>query len=208
MDAAIEIIAHKGLDGFTLNEVGEAAGYSRGLPVHYYGTKENLLGLVAQQLIQSYLAAQEQSLSEPAGLPRLVSSIRRYCGMPISSRTIALRLLIANAPVHPLLHDVVSQLNTAGLDWLSQQIQAGIAAGNVRTDVDVQATALMVYSFLRGLRGFRTQSDAPRQAMAVEVFVAAVTAYLAVPDLGGAAPASRTKRTASRPPAKKSRRAA
>lgn len=41
--AAIELLATRGYDGFTLAEVGKAAGYSRGLPAHYFGCKEELL---------------------------------------------------------------------------------------------------------------------------------------------------------------------
>ena len=38
LDAALRIVAERGTDGMTLAEVGEAAGYSRGLPAHYFGS--------------------------------------------------------------------------------------------------------------------------------------------------------------------------
>ena len=49
LQAAVEILAAKGFAGLTLNDVGEAAGFSRGLPAHYYGTKEQMVGFLEAQ---------------------------------------------------------------------------------------------------------------------------------------------------------------
>ena len=39
LEAATRIIGKTGVETFTLADVGEAAGYSRGLPAHYFKTK-------------------------------------------------------------------------------------------------------------------------------------------------------------------------
>ncbi|MFZ4685441.1 MAG: TetR family transcriptional regulator, partial [Hyphomonadaceae bacterium] len=44
LEAAKRIVAERGLDELTLNEAGEAAGYSRALPAHYFGTRSAMLG--------------------------------------------------------------------------------------------------------------------------------------------------------------------
>ncbi|CAN0427695.1 unnamed protein product, partial [Phaeothamnion confervicola] len=43
LDAALAIVARTGTVRLTLAEVGEAAGYSRGLPAHRFGSKAGLL---------------------------------------------------------------------------------------------------------------------------------------------------------------------
>jgi AcrR family transcriptional regulator len=41
--AAIELIAERGLDGLTLQEVGERAGFSRALPAKHFQNKAGLV---------------------------------------------------------------------------------------------------------------------------------------------------------------------
>ena len=55
LDAAFELLSERGSTLFTLAEVGERAGYSRGLPSQVFGTKAALL----QQLVP-HLRAQAQ----------------------------------------------------------------------------------------------------------------------------------------------------
>ena len=50
LSAAAEIVAEKGVDGLTLAEAGERAGYSRGLAGHYYRSKDELHAAMAEAL--------------------------------------------------------------------------------------------------------------------------------------------------------------
>lgn len=50
IDAAIRLIAKKGMEGLTLGAVGIEAGYSRGLPSHHFGTKAELIRAVARTI--------------------------------------------------------------------------------------------------------------------------------------------------------------
>jgi len=43
LEAALGVVARRGSVRMTLAEVGEAAGYSRGLPAHRFGSKAGLL---------------------------------------------------------------------------------------------------------------------------------------------------------------------
>lgn len=46
IEAATALIAERGSGGFTLAEVAAAAGYSRGIVTHHFGSRENLLRAV------------------------------------------------------------------------------------------------------------------------------------------------------------------
>ena len=54
LEAAVRIIGKTGVETFTLADVGEAAGYSRGLPAHYFETKSGLLAAVVRYLVDNY----------------------------------------------------------------------------------------------------------------------------------------------------------
>ena len=66
--AAVTLIAEKGIAGLTLNDVGEAAGYSRGLPAHYFGTRDQLAGAVARHMTQE--TDRMRNVIEKAGIER------------------------------------------------------------------------------------------------------------------------------------------
>ena len=52
LDAAVRIVAEHGLEYLTLAECGEAAGYSRGLAAHYFGSKDALIAALVQRRLQ------------------------------------------------------------------------------------------------------------------------------------------------------------
>src|SRR5262249_5707497 len=56
MSTAIRIIAEQGLDQLTLAQAGESAGYSRALPAHYFGSKNDLVIAVAEHITGRYEA--------------------------------------------------------------------------------------------------------------------------------------------------------
>ena len=52
--ATIKLMAERGYNGFSLADVAEAAGHSRGLSGHYFGPKDQMLADVAQFIVRSY----------------------------------------------------------------------------------------------------------------------------------------------------------
>lgn len=65
VDAAVALIAERGLSGVTLSDVGARAGYSRGLAVYHFGSKTGLILAVFEHVtdhggraIKRYMALQ------------------------------------------------------------------------------------------------------------------------------------------------------
>ena len=54
LDAAIELIAQRGVKDLTMAEVGIHAGYSRGLPHQHFGSKENLIDAVLHAIVEKF----------------------------------------------------------------------------------------------------------------------------------------------------------
>ena len=68
LDAALAIVARTGTVRLTLAEVGEAAGYSRGLPAHRFGSKAGLLRALVAHIHERF---QDQLQAAPARQPGL-----------------------------------------------------------------------------------------------------------------------------------------
>jgi TetR/AcrR family acrAB operon transcriptional repressor len=176
--AATRLVAERGYDGFTLADVGEAAGYSRGLPAHYFGRKEDLLALVVQTAVEAYRNAVAQLPATRPGLPRIAALIRQYVQKRDMTSTRALGMLISEAMVRPGLKRTITALNARGLEALKADLRAGIEAGNVRPDVAVDLQARIIYAFLRGQMSFASLDNQFDSQAVGEEFIATLEARL------------------------------
>lgn len=177
--AAIELLAARGYDGFTLAEVGEAAGYSRGLPAHYFGRKEELLAAAAQYVVDAYAVTVTQLPERRAGLQRIAASIRHHAKAVSDGGSRALGMLIAEATIRPGLQAAIERLNEQGAARLRGELEAGIAAGTVRPGIDVDTQARMIFAFLRGQMSFANADPHFDPGRLSEAFIALLEAGLA-----------------------------
>src|SRR5579864_4693574 len=78
LNAALRVIAQRGVTRMTLAEVGERAGYSRGLPAHLFGTKANLLCRCAEAIIGEAWKPRLPDIGPDGGLHALITAIRDW----------------------------------------------------------------------------------------------------------------------------------
>jgi AcrR family transcriptional regulator len=74
MEAAIELIVKIGINGTTLQAVGERAGYSRGLATHRFGSKAGLFGKVLQEASVDWLNRVQVAVGDRVGVPALIAA--------------------------------------------------------------------------------------------------------------------------------------
>ncbi|MHC4046822.1 TetR/AcrR family transcriptional regulator [Bradyrhizobium sp. 23AC] len=153
LTAAAEIIAERGVEGLTLADVGVAAGYSRGLPAHYYGNKNGLLEAVASYIADGFANRLDQGSRFKPGLPTLLGAAENYLtGTPRTRKnTVTLQSLIAESLTEPALRSSVSHVNDRSLERLAAMIRTGIAAGEIRAGVDPEREAIIILGALRAL---------------------------------------------------------
>lgn len=179
MQAAIRLVAERGYDGFTLGEVGEAAGYSRGLPAHYFGRKDDLLARVAQSTVEAYHRSVARLPPTEPGLPTIFAQIRQYTSKSDDhGGRRAFMLLVAQGLVNPSLQRTILRLNANGMRGLEDLIRAGIEAGNIRPDTDVARQARIIYAFLRGVVSFAALDPSFDTAGVGEAFIAGLQATI------------------------------
>jgi AcrR family transcriptional regulator len=149
--AAAKIIAVKGLERFTLAEVGETAGYSRGLPRHYFGDKDELTIRVALYVAEHPIL-QERLQVEP-GLETVISMIRFFFAVAPKYRTNvrALSIVLAGVLTSDSLKAPIARMTRAKRAALAEHLAIGIKHGEIRKDVNPTAQAILILSQMRGV---------------------------------------------------------
>jgi AcrR family transcriptional regulator len=152
--AAAEIICDHGVDGLTLTDVGMAAGYSRGLPAHYFGNKTGLLEAIAIYIVDGFASRLAETSEVKPGFKSLLNSIDLYLSEGPRSRkhaTIALQAVIAESLSEPALRPTITSLNDRSIKRLGSMMRVGIANSEIRRDVDVDQWAMMILGGLRSI---------------------------------------------------------
>src|SRR6516164_343564 len=67
LDAALRLFARKGVETTTLAEIGDAAGYSRGLANHHFGSKAALVERLAERSRARFQARFRTQFRDRAG---------------------------------------------------------------------------------------------------------------------------------------------
>jgi AcrR family transcriptional regulator len=155
LEAAIRLVGERGLERITLAQVGEAAGYSRGLPAHYFGGKDGLIVALAGHVIDNFGRALERSEHHRPGLERLLGIAAFYLdsARKTPAATRALFVLLGEGLSNRLVSERLAQLNARSLKSFAVNLRAAVAAGEVRSDVDPDAQAIVVLAGLRGAVG-------------------------------------------------------
>jgi TetR/AcrR family acrAB operon transcriptional repressor len=152
IEAAIKLVAQTGYDSFSLAELGDHAGFSRGLPGHYFGKKEDMLSAVVQQICDTLSRGVLDDQKIGRGLAGVENAIRLYLRGPQDHPTAvkALHVILGASLTRPELRENVQRLTRRGLTFFADQIRYGIEKGEIRPDADAESCAAAIFAFLRG----------------------------------------------------------
>jgi AcrR family transcriptional regulator len=153
LEAAVRIVAEHGLEYLTLAECGEAAGYSRGLAAHYFGSKDSLISAIATHIVANYTKRLSGSSGGRKGLEGFLYSIGFYID---SGRNRVLELRAFNAVLgssltNPRISNAIADLNRRSVNSFAEGLRMCVRHGSVRADIDPVAEATLALSLLRGL---------------------------------------------------------
>jgi AcrR family transcriptional regulator len=147
--AATALIAQHGSRALTLAEVGEAAGYSRGIVSHHFGSRENLLRAVMRD-------ARTFTLPDPghSAADWLAEAVRAYLENVTSRRPSAaafLQMWGEAIAADPVLMPLYAEDDASFRRFLADKVREGICDGSVRADADPEAMAVSMVGLLRGI---------------------------------------------------------
>lgn len=153
IDSAISIIAEKGLNGLTLAAAGEGAGYSRGIAGHHFGKKDELLVATVQHITGQFSNELIKRMHHKPGLAMLQEIIKEYFSRANkgAKTTKAFHILLTEGVCNPALRAPMAEVNARGIKGIAFHIRCGIDRGEIRSDIDAKAQALILISSLRGI---------------------------------------------------------
>lgn len=154
MDAAIELIVKVGINGTTLQAVGELAGYSRGLATHRFGSKAGLFGKVLQEASVDWLDRVQVAVGERVGVDALMAAtdaaevfIRER---PEEVRAMYLLWFLSIDPSADYKSNIAIVHKAQRRD-VAQWVKAGQTAGTVDPDLDPMRVAEQYAASMAGI---------------------------------------------------------
>jgi AcrR family transcriptional regulator len=147
--AATVLIAQRGSRALTLAEVGEAAGYSRGIVSHHFGSRDNLLRAVVRDAQAFTLPDHGDSAAD-----WLAETVRAYLENVTRRRPSAaafLQMWGEAIAADPVLMPLYAASDASFRRLLADKVRDGIRDGSVRGDADPEAMAVSLVGLLRGI---------------------------------------------------------
>ena len=142
LDATVEIITEKGLDGFTISEIARRAEVNRALIYHYYQNRENLITHAIDRIMERYNVP-ETGLSGDA----VARSARSYIEHPEIGRFV-FQLLLSGRPLLRLGERLREQIAHVEL-LMRQQFPDADSDEDPAFSILILAASCFAWSFAR-----------------------------------------------------------
>lgn len=154
LEAAVALMGERGYEQTTLAAIGEAAGYSRGLPTHLFGSKADLFARVIRWISDKMQQVVEPALRNRGGVDALLAFVDAHQRFgeqnPVMTRALYVlwfQSLITDSPMRDAaIGDLLGHR-----ERIRRILEQGIAAGTVRRDADASAEAIQFCGALFGL---------------------------------------------------------
>ena len=149
LEAAMELVAERGVRAVTLAAVGERAGYSRGLVTHHFGNRQGLLDALTLELQNRFKAP----TTGKRGLARLLEIVDAYLTdlriRALDSRVFLVlwaETIAAETDLRPAFSERDARFRATLVECLNE----GLADGEIRPGIDPEAVAHALVGQLRG----------------------------------------------------------
>lgn len=159
LEAAILMIGQKGSIRTSLADIGEAAGYSRGLPAHLFGNKDNLIVRAAQSLMLAPPSNTLFAVATSGGVAELLRMLREWFLMAQKQPQVTRGILVlwsegltGDLPSRlPELHNLLQTIDRAGRSRLREFLQHSAQLGELRDDVDIETQPVLIIGAVQGI---------------------------------------------------------
>lgn len=152
--ASAELIVEQGLAGTSLADIGRRAGASHALVNHRFGSKDELVDRIIEAATAYYAESARVRIGRNTGLEALLGTCALYLDLiedenPLGRVHVVMwsEAIANSATRRPAQLEWDRQFRT----FVSGLIEDGVAEGSIRSDVQVEETALMLVGALRGV---------------------------------------------------------
>ena len=154
LNAAAELFAEHGVVQTSLAQIGERAGYSRGLANHHFGTKDALIDHLAQRCQGAFWDAVEQ-IDVDNGLEGVLAIADLYLKQVASPTPLGRAFLVmwgaalpaASRPAAAAIAEADERSRTNLVAW----VETGQRDGSISTRATAETIALTLLGLLRGV---------------------------------------------------------
>lgn len=153
--AACELFASQGYVRTTLNEIGQAAGYTGGLVSHRFSSKEGLLRAVVRHIAGRFLTDQ---LGDNIAKTSAEESLRNFLRIYLTEVTVregrmrTLYVVMGEAMgAVPEIQESIAAINNGMRDQVAAIVQRGIDAGEFDKALDAKHAAVWIVGMVRGI---------------------------------------------------------
>ncbi|MBI4693012.1 MAG: TetR/AcrR family transcriptional regulator [Gammaproteobacteria bacterium] len=141
---AITLICERGTAATTLKEIGELAGYSRGLAGYRFKTKAGLLSCIVKAVGEEWLGELRKAVQDKNGLAAICAGTdAHYRFVRDAAERIRAFYVLWFDSIGPdaELKKVIAAIHERRRRDVERWIRGGIAEGTVRPDVNVRSVA-------------------------------------------------------------------
>lgn len=182
VDAAYAIIASLGMEGLRTRDVAKRAGIHHATLHYYFPTKDDLVNAVADRVDEEFLAVNACIWDDGAAGLGFIEKLRLMFGTFLKAlgdspdRFLVVSELLLYARRQPATMALLRRPNR-GEEHLFAFLEAAIARGEIRSDINVKTTAHCLIGFSMGLSMLMAKhpESVPE---AVEEFLRMQEAYL------------------------------
>ena len=155
VQAAAELVGEIGPGKVTLANVGERAGYSRGLATHHFGSKGALMQRLVDAVTSQFRDAMVEENQSDSPIDQLRQLVDFYFHLVSDLQPVnrARLVLWADAVAGPS-EDVRPQMISADREFreeIEKRIEMAVTAGEMNADVDPHGLATVIIAMLRGV---------------------------------------------------------
>jgi AcrR family transcriptional regulator len=151
LDAAMDLIRERGIDGFTLREVARRAGVSHAAPYHHFADRAALVTALVVESFERFAEAFREAVAGAEGthLDRIDALGRAYVRFAFDDPA---RFTLMWRPELRTASDdsPVADAGLASYQVLTDEVEAGRQAGEIR-EGDLALLSLSAWSVVHGL---------------------------------------------------------
>ena len=154
LDTAIRLIVERGTGDTTLKEVGELAGYSRGLAGYRFGSKQGLYNFVVKAIGEEWLTGLKQVCAGKSGLEAINAATDahfRFCREAPDHVRAFYVLWFESIGPQSAVREAVAAIHQRRQRDVAAWIEDGKRAGSVRRDADAEAIAAQFCASIIGI---------------------------------------------------------
>jgi AcrR family transcriptional regulator len=149
--AAAELIAERGVNAATFDNIGQKSGYSRGLVTQRFGSKQGMIEALIAHLHER--SAYDEHGADMAGLDAVVAYVDQYLRNLEGDQEVRAYFILMAGAIADLapIREAFAASHRLVERWLEAMVLKGQAEGTIRPEIDADAAALMIGSLLLGL---------------------------------------------------------